>query len=63
MTGPEKTHPPDADPRPGQNAGYAEQQPRDKRDARQDVIPGRPSPDEPGLHHDPDAQPDSAADA
>ncbi len=63
MANPDKSHPPSAEPGKGQNPGYAENQPRDKRDARQDVIPSRPSPDESGLHHDPDAQPDSAADA
>jgi len=63
MTGPDKSHPPGTDPQPGENAGYAEQQPRDKRDARQTVIRPTPSPDEAGPHHDPDAQPDPAPDA
>jgi hypothetical protein len=61
MAGPDKTAPPDADPKAGRNAGYAENQARDKEDARQQVIPPRPSPDAPGLGHDPDAQPDPAA--
>jgi hypothetical protein len=63
MASSEKTHPPSAEPGKGQNAGYAENQPRDKRDARQDVTPPTPSPDESGPHHDPDAQPDPASDA
>lgn len=63
MAGPEKTHPPSAEPGNSQNAGYAENQPRDKRDARQDVIRPKPSPDESGPHHDADAQPDPATDA
>jgi hypothetical protein len=58
MTGVDKSEPPAADPRKGKNAGYAEEQPRDKGEARQDVIPPKPSPDESGPHHDADAQPD-----
>jgi hypothetical protein len=58
MTGTDKPRPPAADPRQGKNAGYAEDQPRDKGEARQDVIPPKPSPDESGPHHDADAQPD-----
>ena len=63
MTGPDKSNPSGVEPKAGANAGYAEQQPRDKRDARQAVIRPTPSPDESGPHHDPDAQPDPATDA
>jgi len=60
MPGTDKPRPPIADPRKGKNAGYAEEQPRDKGEARQDVVPPKPSPDESGPHHDADAQPDPA---
>jgi len=40
--------PPKADPRRGQNPGYAEDQPRDRTDARQPAIPSQP---EPGIEH------------
>lgn len=58
MTG--RQAPPDADPRPGRNPGYAEDKPRDRRDARQPVEPGKPSPDEPGMQRDPDPEADPA---
>lgn len=47
-----------ADPRHGRNPGYAEDRPRDPREARQDGG-GTPSPDpdEPGLRRDPDPPP------
>lgn len=57
----DKTTPPIADPKRGRNPGYAEKQPRDREDAQQPASPSRPSPDEPGIGHDPDAQPDPAA--
>lgn len=60
MANPDKSTPPAADPKAGRNAGYAENQARDKDDARQKVIPPRPSPDPGDLGHDPDAQPDPA---
>ena len=50
--------PPDADPRPGRNPGYAEDKPRDRRDAQQPVEPPKPSPDEPGMRRDPDPEAD-----
>jgi hypothetical protein len=53
--------PPKADPRRGQNPGYAEDQPRDRRDARQRTGPTpAPTPDEPGLRRDPDPPADPA---
>lgn len=52
--------PPDADPRPGRNSGYAEDRPRDRRDAQQPVEPPKPSPDEPGMRRDPDPEADPA---
>lgn len=55
--------PPDADPRPGRNPGYAEDRPRDRRDAHQPVEPAKPSPDEPGMRRDPDSGADPADDA
>jgi len=55
--------PPDADPRPGRNPGYAEDKPRDRRDAQQQVEPGKPSPDEPGMRRDPDPEADPAGEA
>lgn len=52
---------PAADPRRGQNPGYAEDQPADRRDARQPTArPPHPNPDEPGMRRDPDAPPDPA---
>jgi len=47
----DKEAPPKADPRRGQNPGYAEDQPRDRTDARQPAIPSQPSPDEAGIDH------------
>ena len=50
-----------ADPRSGKNPGYAEDQPRDRRDARQPVDrKPAPSPDEPGLQRNPDPPADPA---
>jgi hypothetical protein len=57
MAGPKKRAPPAADPRRGKNPGYAENHPRDARDAHQPAIPSQPTPDEAGMGHDPDAQP------
>ena len=54
--------PPAADPRAGKNPGYAETNPRDKSDAHAKAPPSRPSPDEPGIDRDTDAQPDPADD-
>lgn len=51
---------PAADPRRGRNPGYAEDQPDDRRDARQATHPPRPNPDEPGIRRDPDPPPDPA---
>lgn len=39
----------------GDRSGYAEEQPHDRRNARQPAPPPRPSPDEPGIERDPDA--------
>jgi hypothetical protein len=52
---------PKADPRRGKNPGYAENQPQDRRDARQH-IEQKPAPnaDEPGLRRDPDPPADPA---
>jgi hypothetical protein len=54
--------PPATDPRPGRNPGYAEQKPRDGRDAHQPAAPSKPSPDEPGMRRDPDPEADPAED-
>ena len=49
------------DPRRGKNPGYAEDQPKDRRDAKQRVDrKPAPSPDEPGLGRDPDPPADPA---
>ena len=55
-----KSTPPAADPRAGHNAGYAENQPRDKEDARAKGPKPMPNPDEPGIDRDTDEQPDPA---
>jgi len=47
----DKDSPPKADPRLGENPGYAEDQPRDRVDARQPAIPSHPTPDEAGIEH------------
>ena len=47
----DKDAPPKADPRHGENPGYAEDQPRDRTDARQPAVPSQPNPDEPGIEH------------
>lgn len=60
---PDKQAPPTTDPRRGRNAGYAEDQARDGDEARQKAIPAKPSPDEPGIDRDTDAQPDPASGA
>jgi hypothetical protein len=60
VTGRDKATPPAADPKRGRNPGYAEDHPRDPADARQAAIPSQPTPDEAGIEHDPDAQPDPA---
>jgi len=58
-----KDTPPAADPRAGRNAGYAENQPRDKGDAQAPHRePPQPNPDEPGIDRDTDATPDPARD-
>lgn len=47
-----------ADPRRGTNPGYAEDRPRDPREARQSGNEKpHPNPDEPGLRRDPDPPP------
>jgi hypothetical protein len=52
---------PKADPRSGKNPGYAEDQPQDRRDARQHTKhKPAPTPDEPGLRRDPDPPADPA---
>jgi hypothetical protein len=49
-----------ADPRHGRNPGYAEDRPRDPREARQaSGDKPSPSPDEPGMRRDPDPPPTS----
>jgi hypothetical protein len=48
------------DAQPGRSPGYDEHQPRSPADARQPAIPAQPTPDEAGIGHDPDAQPDPA---
>jgi hypothetical protein len=45
-----------ADPKAGRSPGYAEERPRDRRDAHRDAEPARPSPDEPGIERDADAE-------
>ena len=59
--GSDSSVPPAADPRAGRNAGYAENQPANQREAnlRPKQVP-KPSPDEPGIDRDTDAQPDPA---
>lgn len=47
-----KPAPPAADPRPGQNPGYAEDEPRDKSDVRKPHAREAPSPDEGGVDRD-----------
>ena len=60
---PERDAPPAANPRPGRNPGYAEDKPRDRRDAHQPVEPAKPSPDEPGMRRDPDQEADPTGEA
>ena len=60
MADKQKTNPPAADPRAGRNAGYAENQPRDRGDAHAKAPKPAPNPDEPGIDRDTDAQPDPA---
>ena len=55
-----KPAPPAADPRAGRNAGYAESNPRDHKDAHAPAPDPQPNPDEPGMDRDPNAQPDPA---
>ena len=55
-----KDTPPSADPRAGRNAGYAENQPRDKADAHAPAPDPKPNPDEPGIDRDTDDTPDLA---
>ena len=52
--------PPADRPRAGRNAGYAETQPRDRKDAHAPAPKPQPSPDEPGIERDADEQPDPA---
>ena len=56
----DKQAPPAADPRPGRNPGYAENQPRDRSDTKIPTQVPRPSPDEPGIDRDTDEQADPA---
>ncbi|MDQ3206760.1 MAG: hypothetical protein M3Q40_09735 [Pseudomonadota bacterium] len=58
---PEKTAPPAADPSPGENAGYAEDEPRDREDAQIEGPGRRPNPDAGGLDREIDNDPDPAA--
>lgn len=60
MPGRERT--PGANPRPGPDPGYAEDKPRNRRDAHQPAEPSKPSPDEPGMRRDPDPDADPAED-
>ena len=60
---PDRQAPPDANPRPGRNSGYAEDKPRDRRDAHQPAEPPKPSPDEPGMRRDPDPEADPTGEA
>jgi hypothetical protein len=53
MAGQKKRAPPAPNPQRGKNPGYAEDQPHDVEDARQPAIPSQPTPDEPGIEHDP----------
>jgi hypothetical protein len=55
----DKTAPPAAGPEPGQNPGYAENEPRDKDDARHSPAPPAEEPEEGGLEREPgdDADP------
>ncbi len=52
-----KQAPPAADPKPGRNPGYAENQPRDREDIRQPQPRKPPNPDEGGMTREPDAGP------
>ena len=56
----EKTAPPAPDPKPGNNPGYAEPQPRDKRDANDPGGRPPPNPDEGGTDREPEVEPDPA---
>ena len=58
----EKSAPPAADPRSGRTPGYAENLPRDRKDARQPAPAPKPNPDDPGMDYDADAPPDPADD-
>lgn len=55
-----KTTPPAPDPRPGQNPGYAESNPRDKQDAQRPDPRHETNPDEGGMTRDADTDPDTA---
>jgi len=48
---------PGVDPRSGRNPGYAEERPKDHRQAHQPAVPPHPAPDEPGIDRDTDAHP------
>ena len=52
--------PPAAPVRPGTNPGYAETQPRDKRDAREHPTGKAPNPEAGGLDRDTAAEGDPA---
>jgi len=52
----DRTTTPAADPHPGRNPGYAETQPRDRRDVTRPAPKPAPSPDEPGMTRDPDPE-------
>lgn len=62
MAGRDKTTPPAASPEPKGNRGYADENPRDREDARQPDPRRRPNPDAGGLDRDPAAGPGSADD-
>jgi hypothetical protein len=58
MASREKGTPPAADPRPGRNPGYAEDEPRDRKDVRDPHAKEPPSPDDGGVDRETDdAQP------
>ncbi|MDQ3268863.1 MAG: hypothetical protein M3Q11_01490 [Pseudomonadota bacterium] len=57
---PDKTAPPAPDPHSGKNPGYAESQPRDKRDVKIDNPRPQPNPDDGGVNRDPEVEADPA---
>jgi len=49
---------PEPSPRPGQNRGYPEKNPKDKGDAHQPADTGKHNPDEGGLDREPEGMPE-----